>query len=127
MRIISVITLCFFFITAAAKPSEGLDDVIKALQKGDANELGKYIDDNVEITLPGKADTYSRAQAAIILQDFFNNNGVKGFEVKHKGDNGGSQFCIGTLMTRSGNYRATVFMANKGGKQVIKEIRFQST
>jgi hypothetical protein len=63
----------------------------------------------------------------MVLQSFFQNNGVKGFEVKHKGDNGGSQFCIGTLQTRTGSYRTTVFMQTKNGKQLVKEIRFQST
>jgi hypothetical protein len=46
--------------------------------------------------------------------------------VKHKGDQGGGQFCIGTLQTKSGNYRTMVFMKAKGNKQVMKEIRFQS-
>ncbi|HYK55893.1 MAG TPA: DUF4783 domain-containing protein, partial [Flavisolibacter sp.] len=78
------------------------------------------------ISLPDKSDSYSKTQAVIILKDFFTNNGVKGFDVIHKGDNGGSQFCIGTLQTRSGNYRTTVFMKTKNGRQLVKEIRFQS-
>lgn len=108
-------------------PISGLDDVIGALRKGNATELSRYVDDNIEISLPGKSDSYSRTQAVMILQDFFVSNGVKGFAVSHKGDNGGSQFCIGTLNTRSGPYRTTVFMKTKNGRQLVKEIRFQST
>ncbi|HEX2606114.1 MAG TPA: DUF4783 domain-containing protein [Flavisolibacter sp.] len=107
-------------------PISGLDDVINSLKSGNATELAKYVDDNIEIALPDKSDTYSRAQAVVILQDFFTNNGVKGFEIVHKGDNGGSQFCIGTLQTRSGNYRTIVFMKTKNGKQLVKQIKFQS-
>jgi hypothetical protein len=110
----------------AFKPIAGLDDVISALKSGNAAELSKFVDDNVEITLPDKSDNYSRAQASMILQDFFAINGVRNFEVKHKGDNGGNQFCIGTLQTKAGNYRTTVFMKSKGGRQVVKEIKFQS-
>lgn len=113
-------------LTAFKPPAKGLDDVIAALHTGNATELAKYVDDNIEIALPDKSDTYSRAQALIILRDFFNNTGVRSFEVKHKGDSGGNQFCIGTLHTRSGSYRTTVFMKTVGGKQVVKEIRFQS-
>lgn len=124
-----IFTLAFaalVFTVSAFKPLSGLDDVISALRKGNATELAKYMDDNIEISLPDKSDSYSKTQAVIILKDFFTNNGVKGFDVIHKGDNGGSQFCIGTLQTRSGNYRTTVFMKTKNGRQLVKEIRFQS-
>lgn len=111
---------------SAFKNLTGLEDVISALNAGNATELSKYVDDNIEISLPDHADSYSRAQAVMILRDFFANNGVKKFVVTHKGDNGGNQFCIGTLQTRAGNYRTTVFMKTKNGKQLVKEIRFQS-
>lgn len=103
----------------------GMDDVINALRNGNANELVKYVDDNIEISLPGKSDSYSRSQALVILQDFFINNGVKTFEVKFKGENGGSQYCVGNLQTRSGNFRTTFLLTNRNGKQFVKEIRFQ--
>lgn len=105
----------------------GMDDVITALRNGNANELVKYVDDNIEISLPGKSDSYSRSQALVILQDFFSNNGVKTFEVKFKGENGGSQYCVGTLQTRSGNFRTTFLLTNRNGKQFVKEIRFQTS
>src|SRR6476620_5929175 len=84
---------------AEARTFNGMDDVINALRTGNASELAKYVDDNIEISLPSKSDSYSRSQAVVILQDFFSTNGVKNFEVKFKGENGGSQYCIGTLQT----------------------------
>lgn len=114
-----------FFAVSAFKNLSGLEDVIGALRKGNATELAKYVDDNIEISLPDKSDNYSKAQAVLILQDFFTNNGVKGFNVIHKGDNGGSQFCIGTLQTRSGNYRTIVFMKTKNGRELVKQITFK--
>lgn len=104
-----------------------IDDVISALRAGNAAQLAGSFDDNVELSLPDKSDNYSKAQAQLIVRDFFANNGVKGFDLKHKGDSpGGGHFCIGTLQTNAGNFRTNVFMKNKNGKEVIKEIRFQS-
>ena len=103
-----------------------LDQVIGAMKDGKANEVGKYMDDNIELTLPDKSNSYSKAQAVLVLKDFFDNNEVKSFEVKHKGDQNGGQYCVGTLQTKSGNYRTTVFMKTKTGKDYIKAIRFQS-
>ncbi len=113
-------------VLASFRPINGLDDVINSLRNGNAQELSRYVDDNIEISLPDKSDSYSRAQALMVLKDFFANNGVTGFEIQFKGENGGSQFCVGKLLTRSGSYRTTVFMKTKDGKQLVKEIRFQS-
>ena len=124
-KIVTLTCAALLFLLSAAQTTGGLDDVISALRNGNATELAKYIDNNIELSLPSKTDNYSRQQAVVILQDFFNSNGVRSFEVKHKGDNGGNQFCIGTLSTKAGNFRTTFFMADKSGKQIVKEIRFQ--
>ena len=122
-------TLTLFLSLAMVSFTEqasNLDNVIDALKDGKANEIGKYLDENVEITLPDKSNSYSKAQAILILKDFFDNNEVKTFEVKHKGDQNGGQFCVGTLQTKSGNYRTTIFMKTMSGKDFIKTLRFQS-
>jgi hypothetical protein len=76
--------------------------------------------------MPDKSNTYSRSQAEMVLKDFFSTNGVKSFEVLHKGENGGSQYCIGTLNTRNGLYRTTVFMKQKADRLVLQELRFEN-
>ena len=113
-------------LLSSFKAQNGIDEVIGALRTGSSTGLSVYFDDNVELTLPDKSDSYSKAQAQLIIKDFFGNNGVKGFELKHKGDSPGGHFCIGTLQTNAGNFRTNVFMKVKNGKEVVKEIRFQS-
>ncbi|MBK6634090.1 MAG: DUF4783 domain-containing protein [Chitinophagaceae bacterium] len=49
----------------------------------------------------------------------------KSFTVIHKGENSGSQFCIGTLVTKTASYRTTIFMKQKGDKQVLQGITFE--
>jgi hypothetical protein len=126
-KIISTLTvfLGLLIVSFTTQPSN-LDEVIDAFKDGKASELGKYMDDNIEISLPDKSNNYSKAQAVLILKDFFDNNEVKAFEVKHKGEQNGGQFCVGTLQTKSGNYRTTIFMKTKTGKDYIKTIRLQS-
>jgi hypothetical protein len=106
--------------------SNGIDEVIGALRSGNSTELSKYFDDNVELTLPDKSDSYSKAQAQLIVKDFFSNNGVKGFNLDHKGDAPGGHYCIGTLQTNAGKFRTNVYMKVKNGKELVKDIRFQS-
>lgn len=102
-----------------------IDEVVAGLKNGDAAQIARHFDNTVEITMPDKSNNYSKNQAEIVLKDFFTTNGVKGFEVLHKGENSGSQYCIGTLVTKNGSYRTTVFMKQKGDKQLLQEIRFE--
>ena len=125
-KISGLLLIGFTLLFSSFVAQNNIDGVISALRSGSSSELSKYFDDNVELTLPDKSDSYSKAQAQLIVKDFFGNNGVRGFELKHKGDSPGGHFCIGTLQTNAGNFRTNVFMKNKSGKEVVKEIRFQA-
>lgn len=106
--------------------TSSIDDVILAMRSGNASQMAKFFDNTVEITMPDKNNSYSKSQAEMVLKDFFTINTVKSFTVMHKGENGGSQYCIGTLATKNGSYRTTIFMKLKGDKQFLQEIRFES-
>lgn len=106
-------------------PSFEIDSVVGAFRTGNVDQIALYLDYRVDISLPEKTDTYSKSQAEMIIRDFFESNGVRNFQVKQKGENGGSEFCIGVLQTRNGNYQTCLFMKHKGDKQFLQEIRFQ--
>ncbi len=103
-----------------------IDEVISAMKAGNASDVARFFDNTVEINTQEKSNSYSRSQAELVLKDFFNTNAVKSFEVMHKGENSGSQYCIGTLVTRNGSFRTTIFMKQKGDKQLLQEITFES-
>jgi hypothetical protein len=137
--VIATVSLFLFsfaltFTSAAYKSSPrvttavpvNIDQVLSALRSGNASQLSKYFDSRVDISLPNKSDNFSKNQAEMILKDFFASNEVKDFQVKHKGENNGSQFCIGLLQTRNGNYRTKLYMKQKGGEQLVQEIAFQA-
>ena len=122
-----IFTLLFAaFVLVSHTSLIGIEDIVGALKTGNAAQIAKYFDNTVEITLPSKSNSYSKSQAEVILKDFFATSGVKGFKTLHKGDNAGSQFCIGTLQTNSAMYRTTIYMKQKGDKQVLQEIRFEN-
>ena len=127
MKKISFIGVCFLLVLSSFTVQDGIENVIGALKSGNSSGLAKFFDSYVDITMPEKSSNYSKSQAEIVLKDFFSNNGVRDFEVKHKGENEGnnSQYCIGTLLTKNGNYRVNVFMKSKNDKLVIQELRIQ--
>ena len=108
------------------KTAAEMDSVLVALKSGNVSLLSRYFDNRIDITLPERSDNYSRSQAEMILKNFFNNNGgVTNFELRHKGENSGANYLIGMLLTNNGRYRTTLFMKQKGEKQLLQEVRFQ--
>ena len=103
-----------------------IDEVVNALKTGNTEQVARFFDNTIEITMPDKSNSYSKSQAELVLKDFFTNNPVQRFEVIHKGQNAGSEYCIGTLVTKGGSFRTTIFMKQKGDKQLLQEIRFEN-
>ena len=102
-----------------------IDEVIAGMKAGNSTEVARFFDNTVEINTPEKASSYSKSQAELVLKDFLSSHAVKSFTVIHKGETAGSQFCIGTLATKTGTYRTTIFMKQKGDKQLLQGITFE--
>lgn len=115
-----------FSLTSFSYFSASFDPIVDALKSANVDELVKYFDSNVEITLPEKTSTYSESQAKVILQDFFKTIDIKDFQVIHKSENANSQYCIGNLITSNASYRTTIYMKQKGEKQLIQELKFEA-
>ncbi|MEO8764106.1 MAG: DUF4783 domain-containing protein [Ginsengibacter sp.] len=119
LRSITIIILACSFISLS------FNEVVKAIKSGNSTEVSKYFDNTVEISLPEKSNSYSKSQAELVLRDFFATNGVKDFQILHKSDTPGSQYCIGNLATSNGVFRTTIFMKQKGDKELVQELRFE--
>jgi hypothetical protein len=120
--------LLMSFIFASMSVFAGpIDDVVAAFKKGDASALTKLMDNTVEIKMTGKSNSYSKAQAEIILKDFFAKNTVKSFDEIHKGGNSNSaEFGVYKMVTSGGTYRTSVFLQKKGATLVLNEIRIEN-
>ena len=126
-RILGLAVLMLSLVLVSFRPLYTIDDITYAIRLGNVGELSRYLDSRVDISLPDKSDTYSKIQAEMIIRDFFSTNGVQNFTVKQKGKNGGgSEFLVGVLQTKNGDYRTTLFVKQKGDKQLLQEIRFQN-
>lgn len=107
--------------------SNDLDRIGLAIQTGNSKELAKYFDNTVEITILEKEETYSKAQAEMVLKDFFTKNKPASFKIIHNGTSGqGSQYGIGTLITDKGTFRTYIYLKQKGATPFIEELRFES-
>jgi hypothetical protein len=117
--------IALFLITGILVSFTQKEDIVSALKNGNVEKMSKYFDNMVDVSVPGKSNTFSRSQAEMVIKDFFALNKVKNFEVQHSGNNPTSNFIIGTLTTVSGKFRTTVYMREKSDKQYLQGIEFE--
>ncbi|MFA6924942.1 MAG: DUF4783 domain-containing protein [Bacteroidales bacterium] len=121
LSLVSFLGFSFF-----ASVQDATDDITKAINSGNSKELAKFFNTTIDLTLPGYEDTYSKAQAEIIVKEFFTKNTPKSFTVIHKGlskDN--SPYIIGKLETSKNSFRVTYLLRKVSDKFLIHQLRFE--
>lgn len=118
-------------ITAFSNPvefSDLVDDVSAAVKTGNAASVSAYFATSVDLKILDKEDVFSKAQAELILKDFFSKNPVKAFSILHKGTSkSGDQFAIGSYENAGGKKFRTYFLFKKEGAALkIQQLRFES-
>ncbi len=127
-QFIKTLTITILFVLAVGShlQAQSFDNIVNAIKTGNASALAANFEGNVEITIKEVANSYSKAQAEMVLKNFFAAHQPKSFSVAHQGTSPeGSKYFIGNLSTSSGNYRAYVYAKTSGSKLVIQEIRFE--
>lgn len=98
--------------------------VITAFKRGSSQELSKYMGDKVNLVLQGRSTSVDKQKATAMMQEFFTENKVSGFNVNHQGKRDESSFVIGTLATTTnGNFRVNCFLKKVQNQYLIHQIR----
>lgn len=108
--------------------SEGtdIDAISGALSSGNADALGNFFDESVEVAVLDDEDIYSKAEAIAKVKKFFAQNPPSTFSQVHQGASKGkdSQYCIGNMTAGGKTFRVYVYLGNNGNKPLIQELRF---
>src|SRR5262245_56239359 len=104
------------------------EDVSNAIRSGDARQLATYFGSSVDLTVANQEDVYSKAQAELIVKDFFSKNPPKSFSLLHKGSSKeGTVYGIGKLQTANGKvFRTSFFLKMASGRYLVQELRFET-
>ena len=104
------------------------DELADAIRTGDANKIASYFDAKVDLALSSQEDVYSKAQAELLIKDFFSKNPAKTFTLVHKGSSKeGSLFAVGTLTCTNGKvFRVSFVLKSVQGKSSVQELRFEN-
>ncbi len=126
LHIITFILGIFLPGAAIYSPPEDIPDgIIQAISAGNAANLAKYFNVNVELTINRGEEIYSKDQAELILKDFFSKHVPNSFSILHKGGKEGSRYAIGNLSTTNGNFRVTILIKLKDSEPYIHQLRIE--
>ena len=126
LKKIKSLLLIFTLLISTTVFSQNFNSISKAMQVGNASELAKHFDGNVEVTILKKSSNYSKSQAEMVIKNFFNSNQPRSYKSVHNGSSGGgAQYQIGELVCSSKTYRTYIFGKPKGGSFLIQEIRIE--
>lgn len=100
------------------------DDIINALKQANVTQFSSFFDNFIDIKIPEKdeARNVDKTQAGITMRSFFEQNGIKGFDLTSQRAMGGTMYMTGKLEGEK-NYNLTLMMKDKGDKLAIITIR----
>ena len=109
--------------------AQGQNDVIyqvrETIKAGSSKELSKYLFQTVDVTIEGKVQSYSKAQAEFVFRDFFRQHPPSEFSIIHQGSSkGGQPFAIGQYKSGAETHRVFMKIKTVGNQQLVHEISF---
>ena len=102
-------------------------DISTALSQGDTKTVARHFNSSVQVILLNREGMYNDSQAELILKNFFSQHQPTSFDLRHEGgsETRGSRFLIGTLYTKSGTYRVSLFIKSIDGNMKIHQVRVE--
>ncbi len=121
--LVSCTLILFTVFAQSSRPP--MEDVVNAIKNNRIEDMSKYFDNIVPVTINNTQTIYSRNQAEVVLKDFFERNIPKDFLIMDNGSpNSSSKFIIGSLVTPSGiKYSVYILMKQKESNFYLQEIR----
>jgi hypothetical protein len=107
---------------AQEKIPEGISLAFKA---GNAAELSKFFNEEIELVMLDKEGLYSSKQAEQILKQFFTEHRPSSFRIIFEGGKETSRYAIGNLTTDTRGYRIYFLIKNQKNEPLIHQLRIE--
>ena len=109
----------------AKAQTEIFNPIKDAIKSGNAKEVVKYFNQQVDITLERNSNTQSKAQAEFVLRDFFKQHPITDFNIIHTGSSkGGLQYAIGRYVSTGESFNVLMRVREVSGVFLVHEISF---
>lgn len=120
LTILLTFLTAFFFARA-----QDAGKITQSLQQGNAAAFSGYFDNLIDLKLPEKDElkNVGKNQAGIAVKNFFDSNGIKGFDATSQREMGGTMYITGKLQGKNTAYNLTLLMKVRGDNLSIITVR----
>ncbi len=132
-NVFRIVTFCLsvlLFTGSTIVPNElsgPVESITAAIKAGNSAELAKSFGPSLEIILPGSDGAFSKAQAEMIMKNFFAKYPPVSFVVNQKGNSaGGAQFIIGTYKSKSETLNVYILLKPVSNQLMIQQMNFEA-
>jgi hypothetical protein len=118
-------TTCLAILFSSFAVQGPTEPIVRSLQSANVEQVAQHFDDYIDLKLLDKDEVKNmgKNQAGIALKNFFNENGVKGFEKTSEREIGNTMYMAGKLLNNAKGFNITVLMRQKAGQYQIITIR----
>jgi hypothetical protein len=121
-QIVLLITLVFSSLYAQAVDMNPISAAFKA---GNASPLASFMDQEIDIAVPGSTKKCNANEAVALLNSFFQQNKPVNFTVVHNADKKESGFMVGKITTANKEFRVNLTYRTDNNKAIIQSIRIE--
>lgn len=102
-------------------------NIASGIKTANAKELGLHFNQTLDLSTPDAEGTYSKAQAEMIVKNFFVKYPPTSYTRNHQGkSNDGSQYAIGVYKSGKNSFRTYYLLKTINGKPLIHQLKFES-
>lgn len=118
--------IVFIFLSGVVFAGNNLPvEIINAIKSGDSAKLSKYFNSSIELIINDNEGVYSKAQAKLIIKDFFIKNTPVDFILIHQGGKNNAMYSIGTLSSKNKSFRVYILLKTKENTPFIHQLRIE--
>lgn len=133
-RFLQLIAICvpmLFCANLRAQNLEAAGDVMvpisKYLVQANHDALSAWFADNLEISVLSRETNASRAQAKLIVKNFFEAYTPRSFDVTHTASRANMKYVLGTMNAGGESFLVTIFVTSKDGSCKIQQFKIERT
>ncbi|HEY1062445.1 MAG TPA: DUF4783 domain-containing protein [Daejeonella sp.] len=125
--IFGIISCFFSFVPAKMQQRDIFDTLSGYFKDSNSKEIAGYFASVIELDILSEEGEYSKAQAELILRDFFSKHVPVSVKVIHRlSSSSNYKFGVLYLQSKDDKLRVSISMANDGNKFLIKTITIEN-
>lgn len=120
------VSLLFSISTASAQQSDVIDLLAKYFNIADAPKISAMFSSTLELDILSEENLHSKAQAELILRDFFSKNQPVSVKIIHRlSSNPNYKLAVFLMSTFKDKFRVSISLSSDGEGFLIKQIRIE--